>query len=113
MRTEATVQHDSQATGVRTQAGARGVADFRLPPAGSPEGATGPAGPGRAAAGRGPDLAFHQLSSADFDTVFRDGLAPYRKADATPGEICEALERTYCHSIGAEFMHIVDTAERH
>jgi 2-oxoglutarate dehydrogenase E1 component len=29
------------------------------------------------------------------------------------GEIYEALERTYCHTIGAEFMHIVDTTERH
>jgi 2-oxoglutarate dehydrogenase E1 component len=59
------------------------------------------------------DLGFHQLSSADFDTVFQTGTLHIGKADATLGEIYEALERTYCHTIGAEFMHIVDTSERH
>ena len=35
------------------------------------------------------------------------------KADATLAEIRAALERTYGHTIGAEFMHIVNTDERH
>ncbi|MFU8765395.1 MAG: 2-oxoglutarate dehydrogenase E1 component [Haliea sp.] len=59
------------------------------------------------------DLAFHQLSAADLDTVFQTGSMYIGKADATLGEIVEALERTYCHTIGAEFMHIVDTEQRH
>ncbi len=59
------------------------------------------------------DLAFHQLSVADLETVFQTGSMYIGKADATLGEIVEALERTYCHTIGAEFMHIVDTEQRH
>jgi 2-oxoglutarate dehydrogenase E1 component len=59
------------------------------------------------------DLSFHQLSEADFDTVFQTGSLHIGKADATLGEIHGALERTYCNTIGAEFMHIVDTTERH
>lgn len=59
------------------------------------------------------ELSFHQLSEADFDTVFQTGSLHIGKADATLGEIYDAIERTYCHSIGAEFMHIVDTTQRH
>ena len=59
------------------------------------------------------ELGFHQLSTADFDTVFQTGSLHIGKADATLGEIYDALERTYCNTIGAEFMHIVDTEERH
>lgn len=59
------------------------------------------------------DLSFHQLSAADLETVFQTGSMYIGKADATLGEIVEALERTYCHTIGAEFMHIVDTEQRH
>ncbi|WP_197911853.1 2-oxoglutarate dehydrogenase E1 component [Kineobactrum salinum] len=59
------------------------------------------------------DLSFHQLSAADRDTVFQTGSMYIGKSDATLGEIVDALERTYCHTIGAEFMHIVDTEQRH
>jgi 2-oxoglutarate dehydrogenase E1 component len=59
------------------------------------------------------DLAFHELSTADFDTVFQTGSLHIGKADATLGEIHDALERTYCNTVGAEFMHIVATEERH
>ncbi|GAB3308088.1 2-oxoglutarate dehydrogenase family protein [Haliea atlantica] len=59
------------------------------------------------------DLSFHQLSVADLETVFQTGSMYIGKADASLGEIVEALERTYCHTIGAEFMHIVDTEQRH
>ncbi len=58
------------------------------------------------------ELAFHQLSEADFDTVFQTGSLYIGKAEATLREIVEALERTYCHTVGAEFMHIVSTEER-
>ena len=59
------------------------------------------------------DLSFHELSTADFDTVFQTGSLHIGKADASLGEIVDTLERTYCHTVGAEFMHIVDTEERH
>src|SRR5210317_1688504 len=48
------------------------------------------------------ELSFHHLSTADFDTVFQTGSLHIGKADATLGEIHDALERTYCHTIGAE-----------
>ena len=62
-----------------------------------------------------PDLAlnFHQLSTADLDTVFQTGSLYIGSDSATLREILESLETTYCGTIGAEFMHIVDTEERH
>jgi 2-oxoglutarate dehydrogenase E1 component len=59
------------------------------------------------------DLTFHELSDADLDTTFQVGTAYLGRAEATLAEICEALERTYCGTVGAEFMHIVNTEERH
>ncbi|WP_222711502.1 2-oxoglutarate dehydrogenase E1 component [Parahaliea aestuarii] len=59
------------------------------------------------------DLGFHQLSAADLDTVFQTASLYIGKADASLGEIVDSLEKTYCHTIGAEFMHIVNTDERH
>ncbi len=113
VRTDATVRHDSQATEYeRKQVRVvqlisayrqRGHQKAQLDPLGL--------------AARQPvadlDLGFHQLSSADFDTVFQTGTLHIGKADATLGEIYKALESTYCNKIGAEFMHIVDTIERH
>ena len=113
VRTEATVEHDSQATEYeRKQVQVvqlisayrqRGHQKAQLDPLGLAE------------RDQVPDLelSFHHLSSADFDTVFQTGSLLIGKADATLGEIYEALERTYCHTIGAEFMHIVDATERH
>lgn len=61
-----------------------------------------------------PDLdpAYHQLSPADFDTEFQTGVFYIGKDQASLGEIIDALEQTYCGSIGAEIMHIVDTEQR-
>jgi 2-oxoglutarate dehydrogenase E1 component len=59
------------------------------------------------------ELSFHELSTADFDTVFQTGSLHIGKADASLGEIVDAMERTYCGHVGAEFMHIVATEERH
>ncbi len=113
VRTEATVQHDSQATEhERKQVKVvqlisayrqRGHQKAKLDPL------------GLAKREHVPDLelGFHQLSAADLDTPFQVGSLHIGKADATLGEIVDALERTYCHTIGAEFMHIVDTEERH
>ena len=113
VRTEATVQHDSQATEhERKQVRVvqlisayrqRGHQKASLDPLGLAEREHVP----------DLELAFHQLSAADMDTPFQVGSLHIGKADATLGEIVDALERTYCHTVGAEFMHIVDTEERH
>lgn len=58
------------------------------------------------------DLHFHQLSGADKDTVFQTGNLHIGKGEAPLREILDALEHTYCRTIGAEFMHIVPTEER-
>jgi 2-oxoglutarate dehydrogenase E1 component len=113
VRTEATVQHDSRATEyerkqVRTLQlisayRQRGHQKAHLDPLGLAEREHVP----------DLELSFHQLSTADFDTVFQTGSLHIGKADATLGDIYNAIERTYCNSIGAEFMHIVDTERRH
>ncbi len=113
VRTEATVAHDSQATEYeRKQVRVvqlisayrqRGHQKARLDPLGLQDRL------------RVPDLelGFHELSEADYDTVFQVGNLYLGAADASLREIVEALERTYCHTVGAEFMHIVDTEQRH
>ncbi|MGK0440558.1 MAG: 2-oxoglutarate dehydrogenase E1 component [Pseudohongiellaceae bacterium] len=58
------------------------------------------------------DLHYHQLSSADHETIFQTG-SYIGKDQATLVEIVDALEQTYCSSVGAEFMHIINTEERH
>ncbi len=61
-----------------------------------------------------PDLAleYHALSAADLDTTFQCTNLYIGRDEAKLGEIVEALDRTYCNSVGAEFMHIVNTDER-
>jgi 2-oxoglutarate dehydrogenase E1 component len=58
------------------------------------------------------DLSFHQLSKADLDTEFHTGSFFMGLDKAPLKEIVEALEQTYCRSIGCEIMHIVDTEEK-
>src|SRR5690606_20787771 len=60
-----------------------------------------------------PDLspAFHGLSDADMDTEFDTGSLSGPKR-LRLREIIDLLKRTYTGSIGAEFMHITDTAQR-
>ena len=113
VRTEATVQHDSQATEYERKQ----VCVVQLISAyrqrGHQKARLDPLGLAKRERIADLDLAFHQLSTADFDTVFQTGTLHIGKADANLGEIYEALNRTYCNTIGAEFMHIVDTTERH
>ncbi len=61
-----------------------------------------------------PDLCLehHGLSEADVDIPFQTGSLFFGQEEATLGEIRDLLESTYCGSIGAEFMHIVDTRQR-
>jgi 2-oxoglutarate dehydrogenase E1 component len=57
------------------------------------------------------DLPFHGLSPYDLETEFDTGsLVGPRTAPL--GEILEILKRTYSGTIGVEYMHITDTAER-
>ncbi|MDH0896197.1 MULTISPECIES: 2-oxoglutarate dehydrogenase E1 component [unclassified Pseudomonas] len=60
------------------------------------------------------DLAVHHygLTDADLDTTFRTGELYIGKEEATLREIHEALQQTYCRTIGAEFTHIVDSEQR-
>lgn len=58
------------------------------------------------------DLHFHGLSKADLDSKFNTGTLFTGQDEATLKEILESLESTYCGSVGAEFMHIVNSAEQ-
>ena len=60
------------------------------------------------------DLAINHygLTNADLDTTFRTGELYIGKEEATLREIHEALQQTYCRTIGAEFTHIVDSDQR-
>ncbi len=55
-------------------------------------------------------LAAFNLEEADLDTVFHTRRFLIQKAPLR--EIVETLRETYCRSIGVEFMHIQDPAER-
>ncbi|MEE1920566.1 2-oxoglutarate dehydrogenase E1 component [Pseudomonas sp. 148P] len=52
------------------------------------------------------------LTNADLDTTFRAGDLFIGKEEASLREIFEALQQTYCRTIGAEFTHIVDSEQR-
>ncbi|MDT8375887.1 MAG: 2-oxoglutarate dehydrogenase E1 component [Mariprofundaceae bacterium] len=57
-------------------------------------------------------LSFYGLGEKDLDTEFPVGdLAGLARMPL--GEIWKLLKKTYCGSIGPEFMHITDTARRH
>ncbi|MDG6401253.1 2-oxoglutarate dehydrogenase E1 component [Pseudomonas quasicaspiana] len=52
------------------------------------------------------------LTNADLDTTFRAGDLFIGKEEASLREIQDALHKTYCRTIGAEFTHIVDSEQR-
>lgn len=58
------------------------------------------------------ELSHHGLSAGDMDTVFQTGSLFIGTTETSLSEICQALEETYCSSIGAEYMHIVNTEEK-
>ncbi|MFP5384173.1 MAG: 2-oxoglutarate dehydrogenase E1 component [Gammaproteobacteria bacterium] len=58
------------------------------------------------------DLVHHGLSQADLDTLFQTGNLFIGKPEATLREIVDCLKQTYCSTVGAEYMHITETAER-
>jgi len=58
------------------------------------------------------ELSYHDLSPADFDTEFQVGSFVAGTETMKLGDLVQALETTYCGSIGAEYMHIVSTDEK-
>ncbi|WP_110185524.1 2-oxoglutarate dehydrogenase E1 component [Pokkaliibacter plantistimulans] len=58
------------------------------------------------------DLRYHELSEADLDTTFQIGSLFFGKAEAPLKDIIADLKQTYCTTVGAEYMHIVDTQEK-
>jgi 2-oxoglutarate dehydrogenase E1 component len=58
------------------------------------------------------DLAYHHLTPADLEETFHTGTFHYGQGTATLRELVDALERTYCSCVGAEYMHIVDAGEQ-
>ena len=57
------------------------------------------------------DLEHHGLSAADLDTVFETGSFA-TAGTATLSELVAQLHSIYCESIGSEYMHITETAEK-
>ncbi len=57
-------------------------------------------------------LAHHNLSDADLDTEFNVGSFAVGQDKMRLGDIYKALKKTYCGSIGAEYMHITSTEEK-
>ncbi|MGE3774299.1 MAG: 2-oxoglutarate dehydrogenase E1 component [Gammaproteobacteria bacterium] len=59
------------------------------------------------------DPAFHGLSDADLDREFNTGsLAGIGGQHTSLRRILEIVRSTYCGTIGAEYMHIVETAQK-
>ncbi|MDC8830951.1 2-oxoglutarate dehydrogenase E1 component [Alteromonas gilva] len=58
------------------------------------------------------ELSHHSLSETDFDTVFNVGSYAIGKETMPLGELFKSLNRTYCSSLGAEYMHITDTEQK-
>jgi 2-oxoglutarate dehydrogenase E1 component len=57
------------------------------------------------------NLGYHNLGESDLQTVFKTGSL-HGPDTATLEEIYAIVQRTYCESIGAEYMHITETEEK-
>jgi 2-oxoglutarate dehydrogenase E1 component len=55
------------------------------------------------------DPSFHELSEADYDLEFQTGSLNFGSETMKLRDIVGGLRQTYCESIGAEYMHVVDT----
>ncbi|MCP4333305.1 MAG: 2-oxoglutarate dehydrogenase E1 component [Gammaproteobacteria bacterium] len=56
-------------------------------------------------------LAGHELSEADLDTVFKTGSL-FGVDEVPLREIISRLQKTYCGTVGLEYMHIEDLAQK-
>src|SRR5690554_3261317 len=52
---------------------------------------------------------FHELGESDLDLEFQTGSLNFGSETMKLGDIVQGLRQTYCESIGAEYMHVVDT----
>jgi 2-oxoglutarate dehydrogenase E1 component len=57
-------------------------------------------------------LSHHDLSENDFDKSYHVGSFAVEQDSMKLAELYNTLKRTYCGSIGAEYMHITSTAEK-
>ncbi len=57
-------------------------------------------------------LEYHDLGKDDLPRVFKTGSLFGIGCEATLAEILDRVKRTYCGSVGAEYMHINDTAQK-
>ena len=57
------------------------------------------------------ELAYHNLTDADLDTVYNPGSLVAPK-ESTLREILSIVRTTYCGTIGAEYMHINETEQK-
>jgi len=55
------------------------------------------------------DPSFHELADSDRDLEFQTGSLNLGSETMKLGDIVDGLRQTYCESIGAEYMHVVDT----
>lgn len=62
----------------------------------------------------GPDLdpAFHNLTEDDFEETFNVGSFAVAQDSMRLGDLYSALKKTYCGSIGAEYMHMINTEQK-
>ncbi|PCS22798.1 2-oxoglutarate dehydrogenase E1 component [Candidatus Enterovibrio escicola] len=63
---------------------------------------------------RVPDLepSFHALNEDDFEETFNVGSLAVGQDNMKLADLYEVLKKTYCGSIGAEYMHITNTEEK-
>ena len=58
------------------------------------------------------ELSHHSLSESDFDKSYNVGSYAVGEESMALGALFKSLNRTYCGSIGAEYMHITDTEQK-
>lgn len=58
------------------------------------------------------ELSHHNLSEKDFHSAYNVGSYAVGQDKMTLGELYKSLNRTYCNTIGAEYMHITNTEEK-
>lgn len=58
------------------------------------------------------ELSHHNLSESDFETIFNLGSYAVDAEKMKLGDLFKSLNRTYCGSIGSEYMHITDTEQK-
>ncbi|MFB0911630.1 MAG: 2-oxoglutarate dehydrogenase E1 component, partial [Glaciecola sp.] len=58
------------------------------------------------------ELKHHNLSESDFGAMFNLGSYAINADKMGLGDLFKSLNRTYCGSIGSEYMHITDTEQK-